>query len=154
MSGSTRDFVEAFYRAYTARDSAGMADYLADDVEWTISGPVDVLPFCGTHRGKQAVLDLVDHGVPAVFVISSFVLDQMLVDGDRVATLNRLSARTNSGRVVSYRVAHFFHFRDGKLIENLSLIDSFDAVEQVLGHALPLGEVPRIAAEDEALIAL
>jgi hypothetical protein len=27
-------------------------------------------------------------------------------------------------------------FRDGKVIENLSLLDSFDAVEQVLGHPL------------------
>ncbi len=31
-------------------------------------------------------------------------------------------------------------FRDGKLIENLSLLDSFDAVEQVLGHPLTLHE--------------
>jgi ketosteroid isomerase-like protein len=154
MAASTRDFVDAFYRAYTERNSAAMADFLADDVEWTISGPVDVLPFCGTHHGKQAVLDLVDHGVPAVFSISAFVLDQILVDGDRVATLNRLSARSADGRVISYRVAHFFHFRDGKLVENLSLIDSFDAVEQVLGHALSLHEAPAAALEDGAAIAL
>ena len=61
----------------------------------------------------------------------------MLVDGDRVATLNRLVARRRTdGRVISYRLAHFMRFRDGKVIENLSLIDSFDAVEQVLGHPL------------------
>ena len=51
MTATTRELVEAFYRAYTARDSAAMAPLLADDVEWTISGPVDVLPFCGNHRG-------------------------------------------------------------------------------------------------------
>jgi ketosteroid isomerase-like protein len=54
-----------------------------------------------------------------------------------VATLNRLSARrTEDGRVISYRLAHFMRFRDGKVVENLSLLDSFDAVEQVLGHPL------------------
>ena len=61
----------------------------------------------------------------------------MVVDGDRVATLNRLSAtRSDDGRVISYRLAHFMRFRDGKVVENLSLIDSFDAAEQVLGHPL------------------
>jgi ketosteroid isomerase-like protein len=154
MTTTTRDLVEAFYRTYTGRDSADMAPLLADDVEWTISGPVDVLPFCGTHRGKKAVLDLVDHGVPAVFSIFSFVIDQMLVDGDRVATLNRVSARGGDGRVISYRAAHFFRFKDGKLIEKLTLIDSFDAVEHVLGHPLSVHEAPPLDTDGTESIAL
>ena len=132
-----RAVVEAFYKAYAARDAEKIAEFLHDDVEWTISGPVDVLPFCGTHRGKAAVLDLIERLVPEVFRVFSFVPDAILVDGDQVATLNRLSAkRTIDGRVISYRLAHFLRFRDGKVIENLSLLDSFDAVEQVLGHPL------------------
>ena len=38
--------------------------------------------------------------------------------------------------MISYRLAHFLRFRDGKIVENLSLLDSFDAVEQVLGMPL------------------
>ena len=38
-------------------------------------------------------------------------------------------------------------FRDGKVIENLSLIDQFDAVEQVLGR--PLTECGRAPAAAE-----
>jgi ketosteroid isomerase-like protein len=131
-----RSVVEAFYKAYAARDADRVAEFLDDDVEWTISGPVDVLPFCGTRHGKAAVLDLIERKVPAVFRVFSFVADAMLVDGDRVATLNRLSARSSDGRVISYRLAHFMRFRDGKVVENISLIDSFDAVEQVLGYPL------------------
>ena len=143
-----RSVVEEFYRAYAARDAAKVAEFLDDEVEWSISGPVDVLPFCGQRRGKQAVLDLIERLVPDVFRIFSFVVDAVLIDGERVATLNRLSARRgNDGRVISYRLAHFLRFRDGKIVENLSLIDSFDAVEQVLGVALtgrvsaPIGEL-------------
>jgi ketosteroid isomerase-like protein len=154
MTRTTREIAEAFYRAYTARDTAAMADFLADDVEWTISGPVDVLPFCGTHYGKAAVLDLVENGVPAVFRIFSFALDQMLVDGDRVATLDRLAARSRDGRVISYRLAHFLLFEHDRLVENLSLIDSFDAVEQVLGHPLAVHETPSLGTEEGKLIAL
>jgi len=155
MTASTRELVEAFYEAYTARDSAAMAPFLADDVEWTISGPVEVLPFCGSHRGRQAVIELVERAVPSVFKVFSFVCDQMLVDGGRAATLNRIAARGSDGRVISYRVAHFFRFADGKLVENLTLIDSFDAVEQVLGHPLTLHEAPPLAgADDSEIVAL
>jgi ketosteroid isomerase-like protein len=136
-----RFVVEAFYKVYAARNVDKIAGFLADDVEWTISGPVDLLPFCGTFRGKTDVLDLIRRQVPDVMRVFSFVPDSILVDGDRVAMLSRQSAkRTSDGRVISYRVANFMRFRDGKVVENLSLLDSFDAVEQVLGHPLAAHE--------------
>jgi ketosteroid isomerase-like protein len=143
-----RDVVTAFYRAYATRDADQVADFLDNDVEWTISGPVELLPFCGTHSGKAAVLDLIRRRVPAVFRVFSFVPDAMLVDGDRACALTRQSARrADDGRVISFRVANFLRFRAGKVVENLSLLDSFDAVEQVLGHPLGLYDM-RDAADD------
>lgn len=135
----SRAVAEAFYSAYAARDIEKVGEFLADDVAWTINGPVDLLRFCGTRHGKAAVLDLMERLVPEVFRVFSFVPDTMLVDGHRVATLNRLTARrSGDGRVISYRLAHFMRFRDDKVVENLSLIDSFDAVEQVIGYPLAL----------------
>jgi ketosteroid isomerase-like protein len=132
-----RAVVDAFYKAYAVRDIETVAEFIGDDVEWTISGPVDVLKFCGTYHGKAAVLDLMARLVPEVFQIFCFVPSMMLVDGDKVSSLNRLWAkRAEDGRVISYRLAHFLRFEDGKVVENFSLIDSFDAVEQVLGHQL------------------
>ncbi len=134
-----RSVVEAFYKAYAARDAEKMAEFLDDDVEWTISGPVDVLPFCGKRHGKAAVLDLVERGVPAVFEVYSFISDSMVIDGYQVATLNRLAAKGSAdGRIIRYRLAHFMRFRAGKVVENLSLLDSFDAAEQVIGRPLPV----------------
>ena len=67
-----------------------------------------------------------------------------MVDGDQLAMLSRQSARrTADGRAISYRVANFMRFRDGKVIENFSLIDSFDAVEQVLGQPARSGAAAR-----------
>lgn len=128
---------QAFFDAYAVRDAQKVAPFLHENVEWTVSGPVDVLPFCGVHRGRANVLDLIARQVPAVLRVFSFVPESTLFDGDQVAMLSRLSARRASdGRVISYRVANFFSFRDGKLAQNLSLLDSFDAVEQVIGHSL------------------
>jgi ketosteroid isomerase-like protein len=146
-----RSLVEAFYRAYAARDHDTVADFLDDDVNWTISGPVDLLRFCGTRQGKAAALDMMARVVPQVFRIFSFVHEAILIDGDRVASLNRLSA-TLGERVVSYRLAHHLRFRDGKIVEMLSLIDSFDAVQQVLGR--PFATSDRIAADDGGLVAV
>ena len=131
-----RAVVEAFYEAYAARDIERSAQLIADDVVWTISGPVDLLAFCGVRRGKAEVLDMMRRQVEEVFHVHSVVTDIMVVEEDRAATFNRLSARTGDGRVVSYRLAHFMRFRDGKMVENVSLIDTFDAVEQVLGQPL------------------
>jgi ketosteroid isomerase-like protein len=146
-----RSVVEAFYRAYAARDHDTVADFLDDDVNWTISGPVDLLRFCGTRPGKAAALDMMARVVPQVFRIFSFVHEAILIDGDRVASLNRLSASLGE-RVVSYRLAHHLRFRDGKIVEMLSLIDSFDAVQQVLGR--PFATSDRIAADEGGLVAV
>ena len=144
-----RSLVEAFYAAYAARDIERTAAFIDDDVHWTVSGPVDLLVFCGERRGKAAVLDMMWRQVAEVLDIYSFVTDIMLIEGDRVATFNRLSARMgDAGRVVSYRLAHFMRFRDGKVVENLTLIDSFDAAEQVLGRPFA-GQSEERAEDDE-----
>ena len=132
-----RSVVDAFYAAYAARDSNRVAKFLDDDVEWTVSGPVGLLPFCGSHAGKAAVVDLIGRLVPSVFRVFSFVPESIMIDGEQVAMLSRQSATcAQDGRTICFRVANFMRFRNAKLIRNLSLIDSYDAVEQVLGYPL------------------
>jgi len=92
------------------------------------------------------VLDLIARQVPAVFRVLSFEPETMLVDGEHASMLSRqLARRSDDGRVLSFRVANFIRFHNDRLVRNLSLLDSFDAVEQVLGHALAGG---RAAADD------
>lgn len=140
----SRAAVKAFYEAYASHDTARLAPLLHDDIEWTISGPVEVLAWCGKRRGKAAVIDLVDRLIPSLFRVVNLTQEAVLIDGDRAATLNRMSARRcEDGRVISYRLAHFMRFRDDQVISNLSLIDSFDAVEQMLGHSLSVHDAAR-----------
>ena len=70
----------------------------------TSSGPIAarsrLLPFCGTHRGKPNVVDLIRRRIPAVLRTFSFVAEVILVDGDQVAMLspgNRRGARLTIG---------------------------------------------------------
>lgn len=134
-----RAVVEAYFEAFAARDTEAFAAFLHDDVRWMISGPIDVIPYCGVHLGKAAVLDVMARRVRNIFGATKIVREHFLVQGNRGAALTRLTARlTADGRTISYRIANFFRFQDGKLIENASLMDSFDAAEQLLGHNIDL----------------
>jgi ketosteroid isomerase-like protein len=132
-----RAVVEAFYHALSVRDMETLAPYLDDQVVWAISGPVDILPFCGRRVGKDVVMKLLVRDIPTLLSGRRFVPQVMLVDGDRAAVLGRLTAtKRDGGRAISYRTAHFIQFRDEKVVEYVSIIDSFDAVEQMLGYSL------------------
>src|SRR4051812_4675944 len=108
-----RAVVDAFFKVYAARDVTKIAPFLHPDIEWTVSGPMDVLPFCGTFRGKTAVLDLIGTKVPSVLRVFSFVPKSFRGEGDHPAMLNRQSGRRSAdGRVISFRVANFMRFAD------------------------------------------
>ena len=132
-----RRVVEAFYHALGQRDMRALASYLDDNVVWTISGPIDILPFCGQRVGKDDVMKLLMQDSPAFLSDRRFVPTTMLVDGNQAAVLARLTGtKREDGHAISYRIAHFVKFRDEKVIEYVSIIDSFDAVEQMLGYNL------------------
>lgn len=134
MSPVPRAIVEAFYHALSIRDMAALANFLHDEVVWTISGPVDILPFCGQRVGKALVMKLLGRDSPTLLSDRRFVAKTMLVDGDRAAVLGRLTAtKRASGQAISYRIAHFIQFRDEKVVDYVS---SFDAVEQLLRYSL------------------
>ena len=85
--------------------------------------------------------DLFKRQIPLVLRTCRFVPESIVVDGDRAAMLSRQSShRAADGRAICFRVANFMRFRDGKVVENVSLIDSFDAVEQVIGRPLAVHE--------------
>lgn len=132
-----RRVVEEFYCALSERDFDKVAQFLDEKIVWTISGPVDILPFCGERRGSALVVKLLSREIPALLSQRRLLPNAMLVDGDRAAILGRLMATIrDGGRSISCRIAHFMKWRDGKLVEYVSLIDSFDAVEQMIGQSL------------------
>jgi ketosteroid isomerase-like protein len=139
MPDLNRPMAEGFYRALASRDARRIASYLADDVDWMSMGPVEMLSFCGPHRGKAAVMDVFERMIPAVVDVTAYVTDILLVEGDRAAGLNRLTGRLHAtGRVITCRLANFLRFQDGKICEYRSLMDSFAAVEEFIGQCLDL----------------
>jgi ketosteroid isomerase-like protein len=133
----SRQRVRDFYEARMTRNPDLIVQFLHDDVEWAVAGPVDLIPFCGQHHGKEAALDAVVRIVPSVFKITKLSLDELLVDGERAAGFSRLTAiQSGTGRTITYQRVEFFQFRDDKIMTYRAIFDSFDMAEQVLGHAI------------------
>lgn len=128
-----RQFVRAFCEALASRDPSKLLPMLADDVEWTVFGPIDYFPFFGTRRGKDAVTDALCREIADYLHLQRCDFERMLFDGEEAATLVRMTAQhIPTQRVISFRLAQFIKFRDGKLVEMRAILDSFDVVEQVL----------------------
>jgi ketosteroid isomerase-like protein len=62
-----RAVVEAFYHALSVRDMDALESFLDDQVVWTISGPVDIPPFCGRRVGKDVVIKLIARDIPTFY---------------------------------------------------------------------------------------
>jgi ketosteroid isomerase-like protein len=139
----SRATVQAFYEALASRDPMRVAQYLADDVEWHMSGPVDLLVFCGYRRGKAAVADYIGRIVPSVLSVKRFEPEEIVIDGDTAAVINNItSVQKDTGRILTYQTALFVMFRDGKVVSVKGVADTFDMAEQMVGHRIDVFSEP------------
>ena len=136
-----RSVVEAFYRAFDTRDGDKIAEFLHDDVEWSVYGPAEIMQVCGHWRGKAAVIDRFARIVPKIIEFKRLERECLLVDGDQSAMMGRVTSRhRGTGRTISHRTTHFVRYCDDKVISVRVISDSLDAVEQFSGHRIDLGE--------------
>ena len=130
----TRAAVDALYRAYTGHDFNRFADMLHEDIDWVIHGPVDIFPFAGLRRGRAAVLQAIG-GIVECYALERHAIEVLLVTGDRAALMADVSFKQRAtGRTLRFRVANFLRIENGRLIEFREFADSFDQVEQAIGH--------------------
>lgn len=141
----SRATVQAFYEALASRDPVRLAHHLTDDVEWYMSGPVDLLVFCGYRRGKAAVADYMGRLVPSMLSVKRFEPEEIVIDGDTAAVINNItSVQKDTGRILTYQTAVFVVFRDGKVASVKGVADTFDMAEQVVGHRIDVYREPHL----------
>jgi ketosteroid isomerase-like protein len=145
----THDYVQSFRRARLSREAEQIEPFLDDDVDWLLTGPVELLNFCGQRRGKADVLDCLVRVQPSVMKVLKVDVAALLIDRDRAASFSRLNGiQLSTGRTISYNQAQFLKFRDGKIIEYRGIIDSFNAAEQMIGHPIELPEQLRTPCDN------
>ncbi len=122
--------------AFQQSDSERLAACFHDDVDWLFHAPVTYFPFAGARRGKAEVFKGFAQMYQA-YRLNDYAVELIMVEGERAVTLcdSHMEQRT-TGRTIRSRIAGFHRFQDGLLAEYRGFIDSFDAVEQVLGREL------------------
>jgi ketosteroid isomerase-like protein len=136
-------FSRALHRAINERQYDDLEAVIDDDIDWAVYGPIDMFPFLGARRGKEAVLDVVKRIADSVRV-HRFDREKVMLGADSAASMMRYSLTAlDSNKPISLRLAHFAQFKDGRLSHIRVLVDTFDLVEQVLGRPIHL---PRMAS--------
>jgi ketosteroid isomerase-like protein len=136
-------FSRALHRAINERQHNDLESMIDDDVDWAIYGPVEMFPFLGARRGKEAVME-VCRQIADNIRVHRFDRETVMLGVDSAASMLRYSlTMLDSNKPISLRLAHFAQFRAGRLRSRRVLIDTFDLVEQALGRPIDL---PRIAS--------
>ena len=136
-------FSRAIHRAINERQREDLEALIDDDVDWAIYGPIDMFPFLGARRGKAAVIEVIKKIADNVKV-HRFDRESIMLGVDSAASMMRYSLTAlDSGRPLSLRLAHFAQFRADRLLNIRVLLDTFDLVEQALGHPIHL---PKLAS--------
>ena len=136
-------FSRALQRAINERHLEEIETMIDEDVDWAIYGPIDMFPFLGSRRGKAAVIDVIRQ-IAETFKVRRLEREQVMLGPDMAASMLRFSLTTlNSNQPISVRVAHFAQFKAGRLRSIRVVVDTFDLVEQALGHPIHL---PRLTA--------
>jgi len=134
----TRATVEELYDAYRRHDAKRVAEMVHEDIDWVIYGPIEIFPFAGLRRGRAAVLQALA-AIGEAYLLEKHTIEIMIVDGDRAAVMADLSLKQRAtDRTLRFRVANFLRIENGQLIEFREFSDSFDQVEQAIGHAVVL----------------
>ena len=136
-------FSRALHRAINERRYEELETLIDEDVDWAIYGPVELFPFLGARRGRDAVIEVIRQIADNVRV-HRFDRETIMLGEDSASSMLRYSLTAlDSNKPISLRIAHFAQFRDGRLLNLRILVDSFDLVEQALGRPLHL---PKIAS--------
>ncbi|HEY6024326.1 MAG TPA: nuclear transport factor 2 family protein [Pseudolabrys sp.] len=143
MDKTLRNQLHDLYGAYAKGRIDDVLATFDDEAILTSYAPVDVFPYLGRQQGKTAIAATM-RAAHTEFEYLGYTPVFMVTENETAAAivLARLRQRA-SGRIIQLFVADFFRFANGRIVELRQFLDSFDAVQQVLGREITLSQNPR-----------
>ena len=142
MSELLRKRLYDLYAAYAAwRIDDALLDF-DDNVMMTSYAPIEVFPALGRRQGKAAVAATM-HAMQADFEHLTYVPVFMVTEAETAAVILLAKLRQRAtNRIIQLFVAHFWRLQNGRIVELREFMDSFDAVQQVLGREIFASKPP------------
>jgi ketosteroid isomerase-like protein len=136
MTLALRDRAHQVYDAFSAGRIDELADMFDENVDFVTNAPVEIFPYLGHRVGRAAVLDALA-AVHREFDAVQFIPIKMTVEHQTTALIVSIGlTQRATGRHIRLNAAHFLQFRDNRVVEYRAFLDTFDAVQQVLGREL------------------
>lgn len=134
----TRTAVTDLYAAYARGDANRVAELIDDDVDWIIYGPMQIFPFAGHRQGKIAALEALG-AIAKDYQLERYLPKMMVVDGDHAAVMSDVAFKQRAtGRTLSFHIADFMRFQNGRIVEFREFANTFDVVEQAIGRTIAI----------------
>lgn len=135
---STRDVAVTWFGALASGDIGTAAACLADDVEWinyrVVPGYNDVMPWIGTYRGPQSVLDTFKIFTDLV-TVQSEELVRLVVEGEEAAGIvHEVSVVKETGSLFDIEFVQWLTIRDGKIVRWKSYTDPSPIIAAFAGE--------------------
>lgn len=116
--------MQAAYDAFSQGDIPAVFSFLAEDAEYIAVGPADVIPWAGTYHGHAQIGQFFTR-LGAALEFLSFSAEEFIAQGDKLAVVmhGRYKARS-TGKEFETNPQHIVTFRDGKVVQLISLDDT------------------------------
>jgi ketosteroid isomerase-like protein len=141
MPDDLRRHIVALYAAYAEGNFAPVFDACDDDIDFLSYAPRDVFPYLGHRRGKTELATTFQAARLRFEYVTLQPLSVVIENDNAAVVLLSRQRQRSTGRIIQLFRAQFIRFRAGRVIRIRDFLDSFDAVQQVLGREIKL-DVP------------
>jgi uncharacterized protein len=140
MSIALKERIYAVYEVFSAGNFDTLSDMFDERVDFESNAPIEVFPYLGRVLGRAAVIKAL-RAVHAEFESIVFIPLRIIIDGQSAGVIVsiQLKQRTTQHAIRLF-AAHFLRFSDNRIVEYRAFLDTFEAVQQVLGRELDLTE--------------
>jgi uncharacterized protein len=126
--------VKGFYDAFSRGDIGTILASVADDVSWEYEAPSELLS-AGVRRSPQQVAEYFS-AIAAQNKDHHLEMTEFFSSNDAVAAFGRYQGTViSTGVRVDTPLAHYFKFRDGKVVRHVQLTNTGASLEAIRGHA-------------------
>ncbi|MDQ2841931.1 MAG: nuclear transport factor 2 family protein [Acidobacteriota bacterium] len=126
--------VKGFYAAFTRGDITAILESVADDVSWEYEAPPEILS-SGIRHSRKEVAEYFS-AIAGQSVDHNLTMTEFFSSDDAVAAFGRYQGTIKStGIRVNTPLAHYFKFRDGKVVRHVQLSNTGATLEAIRGRA-------------------
>ena len=123
MENANVAIIKSLYDAFGRGDIPFIMGNMSHGVSFEYEAPATI-PYSGTRHGVEQAIGFFE-GIGASEKDMNLVMNQYIASGDEVASFGRYDTTVkSSGKRITTPVAHYWEFKDGKVVRFMNFINT------------------------------